>query len=188
MVATLQLYSPVGDNGFQPQSNQHNPRQDPEDFYRALPANLDTSTGGDHDHSVSPVSPNSPADSQAPIMGVGQAQEYPPPPMVSYPPPPTVAEESYPLPQAMPAVNNYRTSMGVVNGEVGGVPPIPAVPQGTRRDPYAGLSVPMTPLTPALKTPTFKEDASVDRYSQKVQKYDKKDLVSIPYFRDSSYY
>lgn len=64
--------------------------------------------------------------------------------------------------------------MGVVNGEIGAVP---QPPPEIRRDPYAGLSMPMTPLTPALKTPTFKEEADVNKYDQKVQKYDKRDLA-----------
>lgn len=113
-------------------------------------------------------------------MGVGQAQEYPPPaPLTAptFPPPPTVEEEQYyPPPPTVPAVDNYRTSMGVVNGEVGAVQ-TPQQPPQARRDPYAGMTVPMTPLTPALKTPTFKEEADVDKYDLKVRKYDQRDLA-----------
>ncbi|KAH8145584.1 uncharacterized protein LAJ45_10384 [Morchella importuna] len=194
--STITPYSPVGDSGFQAQQQYHNPQVDPEEFYRSTP---ESQTTHNH-HENSATSPISPADSQAPIVfGVGQAQDYPPPPSqsttttqqqlpsrmadtTSYPSP--VAEEgsstttTYPPPPIQPiSVDMYRTSMGVVNGEVGAypAPPIPQSPR--RRDPYAGMAVPMTPLTPALKTPTFREEADVERYSTKVQKYDKRDLA-----------
>lgn len=163
------LYSPVGDNGFESQQPQHSPQQDPEDFYRSTPGKLDTNNTGDHhDHAVSPISP---ADSQAPIMGVGQAQEYPPPPtMAAYSPPRTV-EGEYPLPPTV------FSSAGVVNGEIGAVYASPTPPPQARQDPYAGATMPMTPLTPAPKTPTFREESNVDKYDQKVQRYDKRDLA-----------
>lgn len=146
------LYSPVDDNTFESQP-QHSPLHDPEDFYRSSPGKLDTGSAGNYqDYAVSPISP---ADSQAPIMGVGQAQEYPPPPiMATYPPPPTMS----------------APSTGVVNGEIG-APPMP--PQA-RQDPYAGAAMPMTPLTPG---PVLREEADVDKYDQKVQGYDRKDLA-----------
>lgn len=155
----VNLYSPVDDHGFESQP-QHSPLHDPEDFYRSSPGKLDTMSAGNHqDNAVSPISP---ADSQAPIMGVGQAQEYPPPPMIAtYPPPPTMS----------------APSTGVVNGEIGAIYPPPMPPQPARQDPYAGATMPMTPLTPGPKTPTFKEEADVDKYDQKVQSYDRKDLA-----------
>jgi hypothetical protein len=67
--------------------------------------------------------------------------------------------------------------MSVVNGEVGAIPPPPQPPPEARQDPYAGLVMPMTPLTPALKTPTFKAEADVDKYDLQVRRYDKRDLA-----------
>lgn len=197
-MSAITPYSPVGDSGFQAQQQHHNPQVDPEEFYRSTP---ESQTTHNH-HENSAVSPISPTDSQAPIVfGVGQAQDYPPPQQsttqqqqplkmvdkTSYPSP--VAEEgpstitttTYPPPPTQPiAVDMYRTSMGVVNGEVGAYPAPPMPQSPRRRDPYAGMAVPMTPLTPALKTPTFREEQDVERYSMKVQKYDKRDLVSLP--------
>lgn len=155
----VNLYSPVDDHSFESQP-QHSPLHDPEDFYRSSSlGKLDTmSTDNHQDHSVSPISP---ADSQAPIMGVGEAQEYPPPTMASYSLPPIMS----------------APSTGVVNGEIGAVYAPPTLPPQTRQDPYAGATMPMTPLTPGPKTPTFREEADVDKYDQKVQSYDRKDLA-----------
>ena len=154
--------------------------------------------GVDH---VSPVSPSSPADSQAPIMAstreqqlqyavVGTAQEYPPPPLPSAGPkpivsvtPPSTAQEYSEYPNTSQTVyapvGGYSTSTGAVNGEVGAIPePTPRTPRMVTAD--GGYAVPMTPLTPAVKTPTFKEEADVSKYDEKVRKFDKKDLVGCP--------
>jgi len=153
------------------------------------------------DH-VSPISPNSPADSQAPIMAstreqqlqyavVGTAQEYPPPPLPSAEPnptvsvtPPSTAQEYSEYPSTSqtvyaPVSGGYSTSTGAVNGEVGAVPvPTPRTPRMATAD--GGYAVPMTPLTPAVKTPTFKEEAEIAKHDEKVRKYDKRDLVGSP--------
>lgn len=153
------LYSPVDDHTFESQP-QHSPLHDPEDYYRSSPGKLDTGNADNHqDYAVSPISP---ADSQAPIMGVGQAQEYPPPPpMTTYSSPPTMS----------------APSTGVVNGEIGAAYTPPMPPPQARQDPYAGATMPMTPLTPGPRTPGLIEEAEVDKYDQKVQVYDRKDLA-----------
>ncbi|RPA91303.1 hypothetical protein L873DRAFT_1714646 [Choiromyces venosus 120613-1] len=198
-------YSPVDGNGFSQLRAQHQQSQqpsEPEEFYRpgsqprVNTMNTELVPGMDH---ISPVSPNSPADSQAPIMAstreqqlqydvVGTAQEFPPPPLpsaepryrMSVPPPPTVQEYSeYPnTAQTVyaPVNGGYSTSTGAVNGEVGAVPgPTPRTSRMVMAD--GGYAVPMTPLTPAMKTPTFKEEPGLSKYDEKVQKYDKMDLA-----------
>lgn len=195
-------YSPVDGNGLLHQTQQSS---EPEDFYRPSSQprvntmNTEPAHGIDH---VSPVSPNSPADSQAPIMAstreqqlqyavVGTAQEYPPPPLPSAGPnptvsvtPPSTAQEYSEYPNTSqtvyaPVSGGYSTSTGAVNGEVGAAPvPTPRTPRMTTAD--GGYAVPMTPLTPAVKTPTFKEEADIAKADEKVRKYDKRDLVGYP--------
>ena len=216
MSASPTLYSPVDGNGFshhraqrlqQQQQQQQQPQvvDDPEDFYRpGQQTQLDTSEVPPPDSPrASPVSPNSPADSQAPIMAstreqelqfavVGMAQEYPPPPLpsnsepkvaASTVPPPTVEEHpEYPTQEATyPPVGDFGTSMSVVNGEVGAVPALtPRTPRAPHPD--GGYAVPMTPLTPAMKTPktpTFGAEARASVYDEKVRMMDKSDLVSL---------
>ncbi|KAG0134820.1 hypothetical protein HOY82DRAFT_197218 [Tuber indicum] len=190
-------YSPVDGNGISQHREQHQQTQqsssEPEDFYRpgSQPRvnTVNTDPASDMDH-ISPVSPSSPADSQAPIMAstreqqlqdavVGTAQEYPPPPLpVAVLPPPTVQEYSeHPnTSQTVYAPVSAYSTTGVVNGEIGAVPgPTPRTPRMVMAD--GGYAVPMTPLTPALKTPTFKEEAEVSKYDEKVRKFDKKDLA-----------
>ncbi|KAG0636962.1 hypothetical protein HOY80DRAFT_1010957 [Tuber brumale] len=196
-VSQLPPYSPVDGNGFSQHRAQHQQTQqspEPEDFYRpgSQPRvnTMNTDLAPDMDH-ISPVSPSSPADSQAPIMAstreqqlqdavVGTAQEYPPPPLPTLVPPPPMVQEYSEHPNTSQTVyapvSPYSTSTGAVNGEIGAVPgPTPRTPRMVMAD--GGYAVPMTPLTPALKTPTFKEEADVSKYDEKVRKFDKRDLA-----------
>ncbi|KAL7269956.1 hypothetical protein RUND412_007350 [Rhizina undulata] len=157
---------------------------EPENYYRPMQPQLSTDMNSHRNSAhTGPVSPISPADSQAPIIPPAayvQNNGYRPPSTVNeyhqsptnavpgiqdyrssviqetvvYAPPPTIG------------VSNYRTSMGVVNGEIGSGMVV-----------NSGLPVPITPLTPGLKTPTYKEEADVMRYEEEVNKWNKRDLA-----------
>lgn len=73
---------------------------------------------------------------------------------------------------------NYQTSMGVVNGEVGGTvaPYTPVSPVSPSRD--GEFRFPAAPLSAGLKTPgTAKEEARVQELEEKALLEDRKDLV-----------
>ncbi|TGZ78960.1 hypothetical protein EX30DRAFT_342817 [Ascodesmis nigricans] len=164
-------------------------RSNPEDFYR--------SSNPQHLPPIDPhlyKDPNgvSPTDSHASIMQrsdstAPSAYDYPVPPgtATSTPPPPPPVfippsnqDAYYPSPPPMPAVNNYRTSMGVVNGEVGATvaPYTPVSPVSPSRD--GEFRFPAAPLSAGLKTPgTAKEEARVQELEEKAILEDRKDLA-----------
>ncbi|KAI5783542.1 hypothetical protein EDC01DRAFT_210344 [Geopyxis carbonaria] len=159
-------------NPFNTRSGSPPRPEEPEDFYRSSSTHLPIADTN-HYHPGNSVSPT---DSQAPIMRTASSQYA-----ESYHPPTATADSNhepyFPPPPTIPEVNNYRTSMGVVNGEVGAsiVYPPPSPINGQ------DVHIPVAPLSAGLKTPrtpgTTKEEMRVQELEEKAQFEDKKDLA-----------
>lgn len=201
----MDRHNPIFSNSPSHSTNTPPRGGEPEEFYKSgAPRHLPAIEPHLYTHSEN--NEVSPVDSQAPIMQrsdtketSGSGYEYPvgtatstpppPPPPAFLPPPVTTPQEQYfpmaPPQPTYPAVQNYQTSMGVVNGEVGATPYTPYTPYTpvSPASPGDHYRYPAAPLSAGLpKTPgTAKEEARVKELEEKAIAEDRKDLVRSPF-------